>query len=215
MKMPMETFDFDKVIKSKMQEDNDLHKEEIQATRPLVWAKIQNQQKPVKEIQWYHLAAAVALILIGSGWFYQQSQKSHRTAIDLLSNKVNDMESKFSVQENVIKSKTYLIDSLQRELAQIESQLANIQQISKMPPEQVIVYQTDTVYLKQIEYVTVLTENPDTTKTSMESTPLVAKETASQATDNDIYPSYVVSNRKPQPEPKKFKFGASFAAPNK
>lgn len=153
---PFDTDKFDALIRQKMSEPIDVHTKEIEQSRPFVWTAIQ-QKKPL--IAWWHLAAAVVLILISTGGTFIVQQRSHTREIQSLAQQVAELKHSYKQQELQLTSKQQEVQALGQELAQMETTIRDASDFTPPPPT--IIYKTDTVYLKQVEYITRLIE-PET-----------------------------------------------------
>ena len=64
MKKSMEPFVIDKIVREKLQHNSVLHRQQMDSIRPFVWGAVQQQIATQQSITWYHLAAAVVLLVI-------------------------------------------------------------------------------------------------------------------------------------------------------
>ena len=86
----MEHSDFDKILRNKINEVNDLHSKEMDTAKPFVWTEIQRRNSS-KGLRWYHLAAAVVLIVLCFSWVLLSMQNNHNKEPQTLSNKITSI----------------------------------------------------------------------------------------------------------------------------
>ena len=89
----MEPSDFDKILKSKIAEPGDLHEKEMNSAKPFIWSAVQKEIKGTRSLRWYHLAAAVLLLLICFSIILYALQNAHQKQLLILSDKIDLMES--------------------------------------------------------------------------------------------------------------------------
>jgi hypothetical protein len=150
----MEPTDLDKIIQNKLKEYNTAHQQEMEKAKPFVWSAIQREMEPRKSMKWYHLAAAVLLLLISFTFVLQSVRKSHESELMVLSSKIDKLEQQFEVQNANLNSKNDQVTQLAEELKVVESKFNDVKQVEFVEVSERIVYKTDTVYVKQVEYVT-------------------------------------------------------------
>jgi len=208
----MEPADFDKIIQEKLSENNESHAHDIESSKPFVWSAVQRQTGNRHALRWYHLAAAIVLMVISFGFVLNNVQKSYSSKIDVLSERIEGLQGNYLTQEEQIKVKNSEFASLGNELKVVEKQLVTLK---NQPRVETIIYQTDTVYIKQVEYVTVVEHEPSIVIEAIEVVESVETETISEIktqTEKTIYPSHsYASNNKT--ETLKLKFG-TFASKN-
>jgi len=207
----MEPFDIDSFVKNKLTEDNELHSKEIESSKPFVWTAVQQQINRKKSVTWYHLAAAVLLLLIGFSFILFNIQKGHQREMELLSDQINQLETNHQAQANLLQSKNSQVQQLSTELENVGIQLTALQQQNPAQQTQKILHQVDTVYIKQVEYITLKTSSP---VEELEITPekelvTYAENTAFQKkeTDDIIFPSSSRLAKNEQSEAFKIKVG--------
>ena len=166
----MEPSDFDNLIRQKMQEPTDLHQEEMEKAKPFVWYAVQDRvnQKPM--LRWYHLAAAVVLLFAGFSWIVFYLQKGHEQEIANLSSEMQQLKTVYANQSSQSQLKDNQVQLLECELEEVSQQLAQLenQTVAQSTFKSQIIYQTDTVFVKQVEYVTVYKER-ETMQPNMDS----------------------------------------------
>ncbi len=80
----MEPMDIDNIIKNKLQESSDLHTHEMDSAKPFIWSAVQNQILK-RSITWYHLAAAIVMLMVSFSFVLYSIQNRHNKEINLLS----------------------------------------------------------------------------------------------------------------------------------
>jgi hypothetical protein len=205
----METFDFDNIVKGKLQEENDLHKHELESAKPFIWTAIQSQNKGKKSLMWYHLAAAVTLLVVSFSFFLFSVQKGYKNEIGILSGRIDQLQVDHQSQGEILLTKELQIEALSSELRNVEYQLTDLK-LTDLTPKERTIYRTDTIYLKQVEYITVA---PDPIEKEVSTGNIADSEAMDPvvvqvlATDEAIYPSYARNTENQQSETIKFKFG--------
>lgn len=206
----METADFDKLLKAKLKEPGGIHQKEMDEAKPFVWTAIQANMKKTYPIRWYHLAAAVVLLFISFGIVLRNVQKGHAEELDLLAQEVDELRKQYVSQGTALQSKDQELSSLTNELKNLEVQLTDLQIPQPQEQQERIVYRTDTIVLRQIEYVT---QDP---------IPVLAAESSDKKQESDssntsnnnvksninysIYPSVAREDRNQKSENIKIKF---------
>ena len=118
-------------------------------------------------------------------------------------------------QAEAVHAKDLQVQTLAGELKSIEAKLVNNQQIPEKPlpePRQ-IVYRTDTVYIKQIEYITTVS-SPATQTVNLpedevfEPARMESDVAQKRETDDIIFPSYQAQSKKQPTESMKFRIGS-------
>ncbi len=216
---PMEPFDIDNIVREKLQESNDLHTHEMESAKPFVWSAVQNQIGWRRSLTWVHLAAAVVLLMIGFSFILFSVQKGHKKEIELLSEKIDQMQTYYVSQEKQLRSKDTQVAFLGNELKNVKIQLADMQHMEPLTQKETIVYRTDTVYLKQVEYITAVsdpTEAKEITIGTVAEQPeqVETAKVQERETDDVIFPSYSNQGNRPPSETIKFKFGPFVARKN-
>ncbi|MBL4707639.1 MAG: hypothetical protein JKY48_04275 [Flavobacteriales bacterium] len=148
----MEPSEFDQIVRGKLQEEHQLHHREIDASKPFVWAAIQANKTLV--VPWYYLAAAAILFLVCSTFLFFNLQEQNRSEIDFLAAKVERLKNKTNAVE-IIARKNQQLDLLCSEVEALEHSLTQVN-VNPNPTiiSKQIVYQTDTVFITQTEYIT-------------------------------------------------------------
>lgn len=209
----MEPFDIDKIIKNKILESSDLHNHELTSAKPFVWSEVQNQIKRKNSLKWYHLAAAIAFLIIGFSMILHNIQKQHRHEIEKLSAKIDQTQNNYLSQAELLNIKNNQVESLRKKLNNLELRLVYLQKQKPLSQKETIVYLTDTVYLKQVEYITSVSDPVESEEiaTSALENQWEQTETDKQKeveTDDVIFPSYSNQGNRQQSETIKFKFGS-------
>ncbi len=209
----MEPIEIDKIIREKLLESNELHQHEMDSAKPFVWSAVQNQVRRKKPLTWVHLAAAAVLLMISFSFVLYNVQKGHKNELNLLSDKIDQLQINYSSQGELLLRKDIQVNTLSDELKNVELQLADLQQQKPLSPKETIVYRRDTVYLKQVEYITTVSDPVGSNEIAigivedkaeqMETTTVPEMET-----DTAIYPSKSIQANNQQSETLKFKFGS-------
>ena len=215
---PMEPFEIDKIIKDKLLESNDLHKHEMDSAKPFVWSAIQNKTREKRTLTWVHLAAAVVILMISFSFVLYGIQRGHKNEMKQLSYKIDQLQQDYLSQAELLQTKDTQVSSLGGELKKVELQLTELRQQKPLSQKETFVYKTDTVYHKQIEYITVVSDPVEPAEIGFD--PLVnhpeqtgiAKVQVNEM-DDAIFPSYSVKSTNQASETIKLKFG-SFTAKN-
>ena len=211
----MEPFDIDKIVREKLQETHDLHSVEMESARPFIWSAVQRQIGEKRPLTWLHLAAAVIFLITCFSVVLFTIQQKHRSEISLLSDKMNQLEKSYRSQAEAVHAKDLQVQTLAGELKSLEAKLVNNQQIPEKPlsePSQ-IVYRTDTVYIKQIEYITTVS-SPATQAVNLpedevfEPARMESDVAQKRETDDIIFPSYQAQSKKQPTESMKFRIGS-------
>ena len=201
----MEPFDFDEIVRQRLNEDIDLHQHEIESSKPFVWSAIQDKIRMSRTLKWYHLAAAVVILLISFSFILINVQQGHNREMQLLSDKVDDIRINYESQGELIRAKELQVLNLTNELEDVEIQLTDLQNTDPVVTER-IVYQVDTIYMKEIEYITVATELPPEETQSPDNQDIVENQTEIE-TDLEIFPTFYTRRTEPPGENLKVKFG--------
>ncbi len=203
----MEPSEMDQIIKSKLSASSDLYRHEIDSSKPLVWSAVQNQIGPKVPLAWYHLAAAVLLLTLCFSFILYYVQEAHNKELYLLSVEIDQLKGNYLSQVQQLNAKDNQVKSLGSELKKVEQQLSYLQQ---QKPKTVVI-QSDTVLIKQVEYITTVStpSNPEEQAISTTESQPEQIETNSRKereVDEVIFPSYSTQGHL-EPETLKFKFG--------
>ena len=212
----MEEFNFDQLIREKVDQETEIHQKEIDASKPFVWAALQQELSGRKSLRWYHLAAAVLLITLLFSYLLISVQNNHRNEINTLAGKIDKLQNEYNRQNQVIDQREQQVADLKSEMNHLDGQLTELES-REMLPRETIVYRTDTVYVRQVEYITVVEPgqavNEDNTLAALPSDN--EKEiTVPPIIDDEIFPSNKGDSNTDQADVVKFRFG-SFVAKNK
>lgn len=213
----METFDIDKLIRNKLSESTNRHKEEMDSAKPFVWAAIREKVGKKRTITWYHLAAATVLLLGVFTYVLTVVQQAHQKEMNALAHKIEQLEKTHVLQRELIFAKETRVNTLQTELHQVAAELAQFRRKQPLVRASNVIYRTDTLYLKEVEYRAVASQRDDTPQKSavpfdkekqVERTTVPPDE---QKKDDIIFPSRREAGHENQSEPLRVKLGA-FAA---
>ncbi len=191
----MEPSDFDKFIKSKLQEDIDLHKRESEAAKPFVWSAVQNEVTN-RSLNWRHLAAAMILLLIGFSLVFQMNRQAHQKELNHLAKQIGELHEQY-----------------QRQLVTLEEQdHQNDAQLLDSQKQELIVHRVDTIYRIRVDTVVVTVKEfvPVSAPTASQADPQVTENTIEKTNevDESIYPHYTDGDIKRKTETIQLKFGA-------
>jgi septal ring factor EnvC (AmiA/AmiB activator) len=201
----MEPSDFDKILREKLHENHDLHTQEMESAKPFVWSAVYNEIGRKKTLTWYHLAAAVVLLMITFSVLLVNVQKGHQNEISQLSNKIDQLEKSFVTQAEQLQVKDTQLTSMKNELKNVEMRFASMDQQTPVSPKETVVYRTDTVIVKQVEYVTVV-EKPAETETLTASSDMYDNQNVAivqlneNTTDDEIFPSSRLNDKQKKSE---------------
>lgn len=207
----MEPKDIDNIIRGKVLESSDLHEQEMDSAKSFIWTKVQNKTSRKRLLTWYHLAAAIILLLVCFSFVFYIIQERHNNEMSLLSKKIDLLQKNHVSQEKLLKSKDQEMESLGDELKQVEQKFTSMLQQKPLAQKETLVYRTDTVYLKQIEYITAVTDPINSKEISANKTgmyPRQHEDTKEKEIDEAIYPSKLNMGKTQQSEPIVFKFGS-------
>lgn len=154
----MEPSELDRLIRQKQQEAKGLYQRERDSARAKVWSSVHSQIEKKKSLRWYHLAAAVVLILIPMAIVFNSMQQSGEKNLENLTEQIDQLKKDYLQQAALIIEKDAKLASLQVELLKVETQLKALEEIERSAQSERIVYVKDTVYIKQVEYITTITE---------------------------------------------------------
>lgn len=210
----MKPNEIDALIKSKLQEDIDLYDREISENKPFVWASIRHKIKRSNVISWRHLAAAMILFLIGLSIIFYSSQRKRQLNLDLLTTKINQLEKTNHSGTVALRTSEAQITQLENELRVVTTELTKLSKETKLeePEEPMVLYKTDTIFIKQNEpdktvpEILANTKNESYANRVFQNPTLVVKSTEVKI-DEVIYPDYSNQKFKPPAETSKVKFG--------
>lgn len=211
--------DIDKIIRNKLQESNDLHRQERQTAKPFVWSAVQNQIGRKRSLRWYHLAAAVVILMISFSFVFYTIQNGHNKEMELLSSKIDQLLEDYASQVELLNYKESQVESLGNELRNFELLLTNLQQQKPLSQKETIVYRTDTVYVRQVEYINTAPD-PIESKVISHSTMQAQPEQVEiimvneKGRDDAIFSSYSYQGNSRSTEKIKVKFGPFTARKN-
>ena len=207
----MEPSDIDKIIKGKLTEvgAKNVHRHEMDQAKPFVWSAVQNNLSQKKALRWYHLAAAILLLLIGFGFGFNEIQKNHQGEIALLHEQLRAIKTQNDDQILLLGQKELELQKVADQLQSVELQLANLEESSLVIAPEKVLYRTDTVIIKQVEYVPapnqgslIVNHTVQTDKTEEN----ISMEIEADNIEKAIYPSYTRNSRTPRSENMKVKF---------
>lgn len=215
----MEPFDIDNIVKNKLKESNDLHSHEMESAKPFVWSAVQNQINSRKSLTWVHLAAAVILLMISFSFILFSIQNGRHQEIEQLSNKIDQLQKDYLTQAELLHLKNRQVESLDSELKNVEVQLTTFQERKQMVQREKIIYQLDTIYVKQVEYVTQIPDSKGDNKIVMTGQIETSKrvemiDVQEKEIDDVIFPSSTNLEKNGQAESIQIKIGPFIARKN-
>ena len=181
-KVIMEPSDFDKILKSKIAAPNQLHEMEMESAKPFVWSAVYREIKGTNSLTWWHMAAAVMLFLVSFSVVLYYVQSAYNNQLILLSDKIDLLESDYKNQLAKLENQN---EALNLKVANQEKQDSDKSLESPQIIEKLI-YQTDTVFIRQVEYVQVEAE-PKLVENSTKETESTIVLTNHQESDNKKY----------------------------
>lgn len=207
----MEPSDIDNLFKNRLDEAQDTHQQEIEDAKLFVWSAVQKNLDKSKSINLYHLTAAVLLLLIGFTFIFNNALKNYNQEMVLLSNKIDLLQQKYLVQQEKLNLKNMAVKSLATELKNVEHKLSELNQERPIAQKETMVYRTDTIYQKQIEYITIISDtipqNKDNSTLDTGDVDQFAKNKIIESEiDDAIYPSFARRNKNQKSEIIKVKF---------
>ena len=215
----MEPFDIDNIIKNKLKESHDLHAHEMESAKPFVWSAIQRQIDSRKSMTWYHLAAAMILLMISFSSILFSIQKGRHQEIEQLSNKIDQLQKDYMTQAELLHLKNRQVESLDSELKNVEVRLTTFQERKQVVQREKIIYQHDTIYVKQVEYVTQIPDYKGDNKIVMAGQIKTSKQVEmidvqEKEIDDVIFPSFRNLAKNGQAESIQIKIGPFIARKN-
>jgi len=218
---PMEPIDFDKLIRDKVLEEGNVHSQDANMARSGIWIGVQDKLKKGRFISLYHLAASIALLIVGFSIILFIIQRNYNSENRALIVKMDNLEKGYLERVSSMEEKELQIETLTSNLNNLESRIAGISQ-QKIEVPVKTVYRTDTIFVKTVEYLTQTSENEVLDNKDQEilvtkDADLTLKESsinASTQIDDLIYPSPTPKNQMDNPEKVKFKLGNIIARKN-
>jgi hypothetical protein len=188
----MEPSDFDDIIKGKFEQDNDLYSNEIEHSKPYVWTAIQQNLIADKApIRWHHLAVAVILLFICTSFVIYLIQQQHHKEMNQLAKSMNVMNSNYLAQSKQLQQKEEQLKCLEVDIQSLKQDNKFNSKKDLIVSEPHYVYLTDTIYVKQIKYITQI-ENRDTLDASLANNDTIIDKESIKP-NQMIYPVYKTS----------------------
>jgi hypothetical protein len=188
----MEPTDFDKLLRNKLNEGSDLYSKEIEHSKPFVWTAVQQNLNSEKSlIRWQHLAAAVILLLVSSTSIIYFMNKQHQREMNQLANSIDSMHSNYLIQSKQLQQKDELLSCFQSDIQSLQQFQNKVLREDNFVEKTQYVYQTDTVFVEEIRYITEQTIKESSDDSIEQVMPL---ESRSKIDPNSkIYPVYKTS----------------------
>ena len=158
----MEPYDFDKLIRDRVLDEGNLHSREASNARQGIWMDIQDRvKKNPAFISWYHLAASILLLIVGFSIILFKVQNHYKSENETLLVKIEKLEKNFTEGASLLDTKDQQIKMLTSNMSNLENTLAELSDQQNDVPVTKVIYKTDTVFLKTVEYVTYVPETSD------------------------------------------------------
>jgi len=214
----MEPFEMDKIIREKLQGKPDVYRQEIEETRPFVWSAVHNRINEKRSPTWIHLAAAVLLLFISFTFVIIKINQRHKAEINALAEIVDFLQKDHQLEKEVLQAKAAQVSLLINQLKVSESRLAEAVQTNPAGQRDHVIHRTDTVYIRQVEYITTSTQLPneqDPVAGVAEIEPqLAVTQVPENKKDDIIFPAERIQSGSQDSETIKLRFGALTARKN-
>ncbi len=150
----MEPKEFDRLIKSRIQQPSDVYQKEMEAAKPFVWSAVQGNLRNTGQVRHWQLAAAAAVLLILFSLILYTSKQEHQKELDLVYGKMDQLQQHFNTQTNLLQTREMQLDSVASQLNQVALHLEQLTQRPIASSTTSPILKVDTVFIRQIEYVT-------------------------------------------------------------
>ncbi|MEQ9297794.1 MAG: hypothetical protein RIF33_04480 [Cyclobacteriaceae bacterium] len=180
----MEPSDFDKAIQDKLQQKPDLHRQEMERAKLGIWSQVDHNLQE-RRTPWWLLVAAALLLLIGFSYVLIHFQERHQQELISLKNQLDQVQKQYEQQTLALTEKNEDVLTLEGRLSQMDVQLT-AQRVEE--PQQVVervVHQTDTVYVTEVQYLTVAAPAVDPTGNNTLASASVSTEQDESINDSD------------------------------
>jgi septal ring factor EnvC (AmiA/AmiB activator) len=209
----MEPREFDKIIKEKLGDNQDLPTTEIDLAKPFIWMAIQNRTRRTKLLSRYHFAAVITFLIILFASITYHIQKERQAEINLLKNRISQLEKKYTSQSDLLQRKDSQIESLRTELQDVGGKLTKWESRKSVSTDEQIVYRTDTVIVREVKYISSGKEtqelnDQDNIKSETPLKKFNPEDQKEEKTDHIIFFSRSERNNHPPSETMKIKFGS-------
>jgi len=156
------------------------------------------------------------LLLLSFSMVFYISQKRHQNELAQLQHQVDQLKESYQTQVVSLDQKEAQMESLSMELHNVKLDLQDVPAEAR-PQKELVKFRTDTVFIKQIEYLNTPSENNEVDKTPFKTTPSEMSQTAElqeNEIEDAIYPDYRNLQQQQKTESIKFKFGTFTARKN-
>lgn len=194
----MEPSDFDKAIQDKLQQKSGLHQNEMAEAKLALWSQVDANLHAGRPTPWYWLVAAAIILLIGFSSVLYRIQEVHRQELDSFRAELAQMRQRYQFQSQTVANRDQQVISLEDELAQMEQQLAALPVQQPIPAIELIIYQTDTVYLTEIRYLTEAAVPSEPQTTNNELSQVIIEEVDSVAVVPPVRPTFIAIASRPK-----------------
>jgi hypothetical protein len=214
----MEPFEMDKIIREKLQLKSDVYRKELDEAKPFVWSAIQQQINVKHSPTWTHLAAAILVLFISFTFIIIKFNQRHKAEIIALVEKVDLMQREHQSEKAALQSKITQMSEMTDHLLLAESKLTKVVQANPGIQKDVIIYRTDTVYIKQVEYITTSDQPLRTPEPAVEAAAndpqLLVTQVRENKKEDIIFPAERIRSEAQDSETIKLKFAAFTAGKN-
>jgi len=214
----MEPFEMDKIIREKLQGKPDVYRQEIEETKTFVWSAVQNRINEKRSPTWIHLATAVLLLFISFTFVIIKINQRHKEEINALAEKVDFLQKDHQSEKEVFQEKDAQVSLLTNQLKVSESRLTEAVQANPARQRDHVIYRTDTVYIRQVEYITTATQLIDEPDPVAEVAEIEPQMTVTQVPENKkddiIFPAERIQSSAQDSETIKLRFGVLTARKN-
>ncbi len=157
----MEPSDFDKSIRDKLSQQPDLHRQEIANAKLAVWSQVDHNLYRSNRTLWYLMVAAALILLIGFSVLFVQYQQRYEQELTSLRSELNKVQQQNESQSTTLSQRDQQLSRLEGQLSQKEVQLVAFREHQPQKVRERIVHRTDTVYMTEVQYLTVAAASVD------------------------------------------------------
>ncbi len=157
----MEPSDFDKAVRDKLSQKPDLHRQEIANAKLAVWSQVDHNLYRSNRTPWYLMVAAALILLIGFSFLFVQYQQRHQQELTSLKVELSEMQQRYESQSVALSQRDQQLSRLEGQLSQKEVQLVAFREQQPLEVRERIVHRIDTVYVTEVQYLTVAAPTVD------------------------------------------------------
>lgn len=214
----MEPFEMDKIIREKLQGKPDVYRHEMEEAKPFVWSAVHNQINEKRSLTWIHLVAAILMLFISFTFVIIKLNQRHQEEINALAEKVDLLQKNHQLEREVLQVKDAQVSLLTNQVKESESKLAEIFQTNPAVQRNHVIYRTDTVFIKQVEYITTAPQLIDVPDPVAEVAEIEPQQELTQVQENKrddiIFPADRIQSGAQDSETIKLRFGTLTARKN-